>query len=107
MTTRPGEVLADVNFTLAEPAIVRGLVLGAGAGVEVRAVPADGRSHRYYVPTAQTLADGSFEIRFVSPGETMVQLAAWLDPADAPEGTTRTLTVKAGEEVDGVTLRSR
>ena len=103
----PGETVPGMDFTLARPGMIRGRVEGAAVGTEVRAVPTDGRSHRYYVPTGRTLEDGSFEIRFVSPGEQMVQVAPfWLDPTQAPEGSSRTVTIDEGGELDGVTLQS-
>ena len=65
----------------------------------------DGRDNRYYVPTTETAEDGTFELGHVRPGETLVQVAPfWLDPTDAPPGTSRTVPAAAGEAVEGVEL---
>ena len=104
-TASPGETFSSVDLQLTRPAIVRGRVVGGAAGIDVRAIPSDGRSNRYYVPQTQTLADGSFELRFVSPGESLIQYGLIANPGSEAEGTTQTVTVNPGEELDGVTLR--
>ena len=75
------------------------------AGREVRAHAADGLENRYYDPTATTKADGTFELKFIRPAEQWIQVAPfWLRGSDAPADTSRTLTLKEGQEVEGVTL---
>ena len=107
--TTPGQAIENVTLTLTRPAVVRGKVVDAEgrpvAGREVRAHAADRLENRYYDPTTRTKADGTFELRFVRPGEQWVQVAPfWLSGADAPPGTSRTLTLRAGQVVENVGL---
>jgi hypothetical protein len=107
--TKPGQDITDVKLTLTKPARVKGKVVdGQGRPVanrEVRAHAADKRENRYYDPTVTTRADGTFELRFVRPGEQFIQAAPfWLRAEDAPGKSTRRLTLKPGETVEGVEL---
>jgi hypothetical protein len=55
----------------------------------------------------RTAADGTFELKFIRPGEQHIQVAPfWLDPRQGPAGTSQTLTLKAGEVKEGVELRA-
>jgi len=92
---------------LTRGATVRGRVTDAQgkpvAGREVRASAADRRENRYYDPTTTTRADGTYELKFVRPGEQFIQVAPfWLDARDAPDGTSHTLTLAPGKSTDGV-----
>jgi hypothetical protein len=72
-------------------------------GREVGASAADRLENRYYDPTIRTAADGSYELKFIRPGEQFIQVAPfWLDARQAPEGTSHTLTLQPGETKDGV-----
>ncbi len=107
--TTPGQAIENVTLSLTRPAVVRGKVVDAEGrpvvGREVRAHAADRLENRYYDPTTRTKADGTFELRFVRPGEQWVQVAPhWLNGADAPPGTSRTLTLRAGQVVENVEL---
>lgn len=107
--TTPGQVIEGVTLTLTRPATVRGRVVDAKgqpvAGREVRAAAADLLENRYYDPTTTTKADGTFELKFVRPAKQFIQVAPfWLAAADAPAGSSRTLTLKAGEVAEGVAL---
>ena len=110
--TRPGQVLDDVTLRLNRPAVVRGRVVDAlGAPVarrEVRATGVDKRDNRYYVPTVETDAKGRFELKFVGPGEQFIQAAPfWLDPAQAPIGSSAVVTLRPGDVKDDVELTAR
>jgi hypothetical protein len=75
-------------------------------GVEVRASAADRWENRYYDPTVTTAADGRFELRFIRPGKHFIQVAPfWLDARQAPEGTSRPLTLAPGESKADVYFR--
>jgi protocatechuate 3,4-dioxygenase beta subunit len=107
--TTPGQELRDVTLTLTRPATVRGKVVYAKgnpvAHREVRAHAADKLENRYYDPTTTTRADGTFELRFVRPGEHFIQAAPfWLAADDAPHGSTRKLRLTAGQTAEGVEL---
>jgi protocatechuate 3,4-dioxygenase beta subunit len=107
--TRPGQKIDGVTLKLTRPAVVRGKVVDASgkpvAYREVRAHAADKRENRYYDPTTTTRADGSFELRFVRPGEHYIQAAPfWLTAEEAPPRSTKKLSLKAGETVAGIEL---
>ena len=105
--TQPGDTLRDVEIRLSRPATVRGRVTDAAgrpvAKREVRASAADLLENRYYDPTVKTAKDGTYELRFIRPGEQFIQVTPfWLDPRQAPEGTSRTLALTTGESRDGI-----
>ena len=108
--SKPGETIHDVELRLTRPATVRGRVTDADGrpvpGREVRASAADQRGNRYYDPTVTTATDGTYELKFIRPGEHFIQVAPfWLDARQAPEGTSRTVTLTPGESKDGVDFR--
>jgi hypothetical protein len=72
---------------------------------QVRAHAADKLENRYYDPATTTKEDGSFELRFIRPGEHFVQVAPfWLSADEAPAGSSQKLRLSAGENHEGVTL---
>ncbi len=110
--TKPGQEIRGVELKLTKPATVRGRVTdrdGQPVGNrEVRAAAADLLENRYYDPTVTTSADGTFELKFIRPGEQSIQVAPfWLDPRQAPAGTSQPLTLKPGEIKEGVELRAQ
>lgn len=112
MTTQPGQEIKNFDLTLTRPATVSGRVVDAAGkpvvGREVRFVPAAMDENRYYDPTAKTDADGKFAIKFARPGEGFVQVAPfWLDPKQAPPGTSAAVSTKPGEKVEGVELTAQ
>jgi hypothetical protein len=107
--TTPGQEIKDVTLTLTKPATVQGKVVDAAgkplAFHEIRAHAADKLENRYYDPTTTTKEDGSFELRFIRPGEHFIQAAPfWLSADGAPPNSTRRLRLAADETVDGVVL---
>ena len=110
--TSPGMVLQDVNLRLTRPAIVTGRVVDMLTGApianrEVRASSTDKLENRYYVPSTRTDADGNFVLRGIRPAEQFIQASPfWLNAADAPAGTSLTVTLTPGENRDGVVLKS-
>ncbi|TVQ02744.1 MAG: carboxypeptidase regulatory-like domain-containing protein, partial [Planctomycetaceae bacterium] len=105
--TDPGQVLEDVELRLERGATVRGRALD-GAGLpkpftQVRAVGTDGLDNRYYVPTTKTDEQGNYELKFIRPGEHRVQIQPfWLAADDAPNKSTRTVTVQPGDELEKI-----
>jgi protocatechuate 3,4-dioxygenase beta subunit len=109
--TTPGQVIEGMEIRLTHPGTVTGRVVDARGnpveGREVRAEPTARDENRYYDPTTKTGPDGTFALKFVRPGEHFIQVAPfWLDAGQAPEGTSRTVTVDAGEAVAGIELRA-
>jgi hypothetical protein len=109
MRTKPGQELEDVTLSLTRPAVVRGRVTDADGnpvvGREVRAAASDLLENRYYDPTAKTDKDGSFVLQFVRPGDQVIQVAPfWLKPSEAPSGTSKTVTLTAGQTLENITL---
>jgi beta-lactamase regulating signal transducer with metallopeptidase domain/protocatechuate 3,4-dioxygenase beta subunit len=110
--TRPAEELTGIELELTRPGIVRGKVLdGDGKPVpkhRVRTQAADKLENRYYDPVTRTDEKGEFEFRFVRPGEHYVQADPfWLAAEDADSDTSKRISVKAGETVDGIELIHR
>jgi hypothetical protein len=80
----------------------------AAADVQVRAMMTDGRDNRYYVPTTKTDKDGNFELKHIRPGEAMIQAEPfWLDPKQAPAGSSNIMEIEAGKVRDGVEITSQ
>lgn len=109
LRTQPGQIIRDVVLKLNRPGTIRGRVKVAEGQIlgrrDVRAVPMDNRSNRYYVPTAKTKPDGTFELKFVRPGKHHVQVAPfWLHAKDAPGKSSSIVTLEAGGAVDGLEL---
>lgn len=110
ITTQPGEIVEGAEIRLQPPCVIRGKVVdNAGnpvAGREVRAASTEKHDNRYYLPRSKTDGNGAFEIRFVAPGEHFVQAKPfWLDPAEAPEGTSQTVVASPESPVESVELR--
>lgn len=108
--TQPGDKLNDMNIQLTRPATARGRIVAEGdrdlGGREVRTHAVDRRENRYYDPTTRTNADGTFELKFIRPGERYVQVEPfWLDAAAAPEGTTAFVELAPGEVVENIELK--
>ena len=107
--TKAGEEIKDVTLKLTPGATVRGRVVNAkGKPVayrEVRAQAADRRENRYYDPTTETKEDGTFEIRFIRPGEHFIQVAPFYLLAKDAEGKgSRRIKLKENERVEGIEL---
>jgi hypothetical protein len=107
--TVPGTEITDVTLTLTKPATVRGKVVDEQrkpvAHREVRAHAVDKQENRYYDPTTTTKEDGTFELRFVRPGEHYIQAAPfWLTAEEAPSNSTRRVRLAAGETVEAIEL---
>jgi hypothetical protein len=106
--TEPNQKVENMDFKLKRPAIIKGTVIGSGdlSGKQVRAVNTDMRDNRYYVPATRTKKDGSFELKFVRPGETLVQVEPfWLDPREAPEASTQKVNVEEGQNIDDIEVQ--
>jgi beta-lactamase regulating signal transducer with metallopeptidase domain len=102
--TIPGQVIQGLTLKLTKPATVRGKVLDAlGKPVgyrEVCAQSADKLENRYYDPTTTSKEDGSFELRFIRPGEHYFQVARFrIAPA-----TDQKIELTEGQSIEGITI---
>jgi protocatechuate 3,4-dioxygenase beta subunit len=107
--TTPGQKVDGVTLALTRPAVVRGQLLDADghpvAGREVRTVASDLLENRYYDPTVQTDKNGNFALKYVRPGDELIQVAPFfLRPSEAPAGSTQAVTLKEGQILEGVKL---
>ncbi|WP_442485648.1 carboxypeptidase regulatory-like domain-containing protein [Aeoliella sp. SH292] len=103
-STSPGQEIESVELRLTRGATVRGRVLNAAgepiAQTLVRAVPTNKLDNRYYNPEVRTDDEGRYELKFIQPGENLIQAEPfWLQAEMAPAGTSRTVDLKAGEEL--------
>ncbi|QEG00411.1 Regulatory protein BlaR1 [Stieleria maiorica] len=110
LTTRPGQTIADYDFTLTRGATVRGKVTSIDDEApprQVRAHPADLRGNRYYDPTVEVRPDGTFELGGLRPGKHSIQVSPfWLAAADAENGSSVVVDVAEGEVREGVELQA-
>ncbi len=109
--TQPGQQIDNIVLTLTRPAVVRGKVVDHQgkplAYCDVRAHAADELGNRYYDPTTSTKPNGTFELKFVRPGEQFIQAAPfWLRAEQAPPASTQRVTVTAGQTLGDVQLTS-
>jgi protocatechuate 3,4-dioxygenase beta subunit len=106
--TTPGQEIEGVEIRLTKPATVRGIVVDEkGKPVayrEVRAHAADKLENRYYDPTVKTKEDGTFELPFIRPGEQHIQAAPFWIAEQAPQNSTKTVTLEAGQTIKGIEL---
>jgi hypothetical protein len=107
--TVPGQEIKGLTLSLTKPATVRGKVVDAQGRPlsrrEVRAHAADKLENRYYDPTTTTKEDGTFELRFIRPGEHFIQSAPfWLRAEEAPPGSTLRVRLASGESRGGLQL---
>jgi protocatechuate 3,4-dioxygenase beta subunit len=109
--TVPGENKEDVTIKLTAPATIKGQVVDKGGNPVpdkwVRVMSADDRDSRYTAPDAHTDKDGNFEMKFVRPGDVLVQVEPFLmrtenDPR--PSITSVSVTVGENELKQGVSL---
>jgi beta-lactamase regulating signal transducer with metallopeptidase domain/protocatechuate 3,4-dioxygenase beta subunit len=111
LSTQPSDRFDDLNIQLTRPATVRGRVIVKEGeklgGREVRASAKDTYENRYYDPTTRTNADGSFELKFIRPGDHHIQVEPfWLRAAEAPAGTSSLVSLREGETVEGILLEA-
>ena len=103
--TKPGQVVENFDLKLTRGGTVKGKITNPRPGLQVRAITSTMRGNRYYTPTAEVAADGSFEIKFVSLGKNFVQVAPfWIYPRHAPEGMSVIAEVIEDQTVDGIEL---
>lgn len=110
LQTKPGQTFNDFDFKLTRGATVRGRVVADGDRVigkrEVRAHAADLRENRYYDPTVKVREDGSFELKFIRPGEQYIQVSPfWLRASEGPQGSSVLVNLKEDEVLEGIELK--
>jgi beta-lactamase regulating signal transducer with metallopeptidase domain len=103
--SKPGAVIENRNIQLTRPGVIRGRLTSVGKPVadrEVRLQRLDERESFFFQPTTWTAADGTFELRFVSPGKHYVQAnPLYTPPTSDPKGV-RVVEMKSGEVVENV-----
>ncbi len=92
---------------LSRPARVRGRVTDASgnpvAGHQVRASALDALENFYYDPIVETGADGTYEFKFLRPGEQYIQIAPFtLFGKPVTSSSRRPVALEAGETKNGV-----
>lgn len=105
----PGDEIGNITIELTRPATVRGRVVAKNgeevAGREVRAHAKDLLENRYYDPTTRVQEDGSFELRFIRPGEQYIQVEPfYLEAGQAPDTSTVIVELEPGETIDDIEL---
>jgi thiol-disulfide isomerase/thioredoxin/protocatechuate 3,4-dioxygenase beta subunit len=110
LPTKPGQTFNDFDFKLTRGATVRGRVVADGDRVigkrEVRAEAADLRENRYYDPTVKVREDGSFELKFIRPGEQYIQVSPfWLRASEGPQESSVLVNLKEDEVLEGIELK--
>ncbi|MCS7469686.1 PQQ-binding-like beta-propeller repeat protein [Stieleria sp. ICT_E10.1] len=110
LPTQPGLKMDGYDFTLTRGATVRGKVASLEEDApprQVRAHPADLRGNRYYDPTVDVQADGTFELRGLRPGKHYIQVSPfWLAAEDAENGASVIIEVTDGDVREGIQLRA-
>ena len=93
--TKPGEEINGVELRLTRPATVRGRVLDPqgqpAIGCEVWAQAADNMEDHHCNPRTVTTTDGTFELRFLRPGEHDIRAE------NADDESTKRVTVQADQ----------
>jgi len=109
--TMPGQEIDDVVIRLTRPGTVVGRVIDTKGqpvgGTHVQYTSAKKDENRYYLPSTKTAADGTFELKFVPPGEQYIRLGQFypvpreeIDPKDSYVK----LVLAEGETTRGITL---
>jgi Carboxypeptidase regulatory-like domain len=109
LQTQPGEDKSGITIQLTTPATIKGQVLDRGGTPQpdkwVRAMSADDRDSRYTAPETHTDADGNFELKFVRPGDVLVQVEPFFMKSDfgqTPPIAATQVTVSENEVKEGV-----
>ena len=109
--TVPGENKEDVTIKLTAPATIKGQVVDKGGNPVpdkwVRVMSADDCDSRYTAPEAHTDKDGNFEMKFVRPGDVLVQVEPFImrtENGPRPPITSVHVTVVANEIKEGVSV---
>lgn len=104
-----GAAHEGLTIQLTVPATIRGQVItpsgSPAADKWVRVVGADDRDSRYTAPDAHTDADGKFELKFVRPGDVLVQVEPFImrrPDGPLPKIAGTTLTIEPEEVKDDV-----
>lgn len=105
----PDQKFEDFNLTLTRPCTIKGRVVSASGrnvkGLRVGSQAADLLVNRYYDPTTKTKEDGTFELKFVRPGENYIRVDPFhfIATSGLP-GTWEKLDLKSGEVYEDVEL---
>ena len=105
MDATPGAKHDDLTIKLTVPATIKGQVVtrsGYPAPDKwVRVLTADDRDSRYTAPETHTDADGNFELKFVRPGDVLVQVEPFMmrQPNRNPPKIDSQSTTVAAEEI--------
>lgn len=97
--SKPGDVIENMNLQLTVPAVIRGRLTSMGKPVADREVGVecvDERESLFFQPTTYTAADGTYELKFISPGQHYVYANPLYRPPTADPKGIRVIDVKSG-----------
>ncbi|WP_339730501.1 M56 family metallopeptidase [uncultured Gimesia sp.] len=105
----PNQKFDDFNLTLTRPCTVKGRVVSASGrsvkGLRIGSQATDLLVNRYYDPKTKTNADGTFELKFIRPGENYIRVEPFhfIATSGLP-GTWEKVELKAGEVHEDIEL---
>jgi len=114
MEFKRGEDVKDVTLKLTVGGTIKGKVVNAAgepvANKSVRAMSTDSRDSRYVAPETKSDKDGNFELKFVRPGDVLVQVEPFYMRSDHSPMTpidSTPVTIGENETKDDVTVTSK
>lgn len=106
----PSQKFVNFDMKLTRPCTVKGRVISSSGG-DVKGIKVSSQAtnmfvNRYYDPTTKAKEDGSFELRFVRPGEHTIRTEPFHFRAqDGIPGSWRAVDLKEGEILEDIELR--
>lgn len=106
--SKPGQVIEHIDLQLTTPGVIRGRLTHQGKPVADRVVytqSVDRCDHAHFEPTVRTSADGTFELKFVRPGQHYVLAEPRYSPPSFDPKGYEIVEVKSGDITEGVNLK--
>ena len=106
----PNQKFVNFDMKLTRPCTVKGKVISVSGGnvkgIKVGSQATDLLVNRYYDPETRTKADGSFELKFIRPGEHTIRAEPFHFRAqDGRPGSWWIVNLKEGETSEGIELQ--